>query len=116
MMGQQHFLDQAKNIVLNHLADQPFLVFLFGSRASNKHGSRADIDIGIWGTAPLPAHIWHGIRNDLDDSDIPLKIDLVDFYQCNEDFITTATKDIDLWQTPENFKKSSPPLNRLLAH
>lgn len=48
------YIDIVKQIVLNHVPNDAFAIFLFGSRAAGSAKPLSDIDIGILGTEPLP--------------------------------------------------------------
>jgi predicted nucleotidyltransferase len=48
------YLDIVKQIVLLHVPNDAFAIFLFGSRAVGNAKPLSDIDIGILGTEPLP--------------------------------------------------------------
>jgi predicted nucleotidyltransferase len=48
------YIDIAKQIVLKHVPNDAFAIFLFGSGAVRNAKPLSDIDIGILGTGPLP--------------------------------------------------------------
>jgi predicted nucleotidyltransferase len=53
-------------------------VVLFGSRADGNAKERSDFDIGIIGTAPVPASLFFEIEDALDSINTLYKIDFVD--------------------------------------
>ena len=65
----------------------------------------SDIDVGIWGEKPLSAVIKLNLEEELEDSDILLKVDLIDFYQVSQDFKDEALTKIEIWNYLENLKK-----------
>ena len=98
------YIDIVKQIVLKHVPKNEFAVFLFGSRASSNSNSLSDIDVGIMGTKPLPTLIMADLDSDLEESIVPFKIDLIDFYQVDQAFKDEALSSIQIWNCPKNIK------------
>lgn len=55
-------------------------IYLFGSRAQGKFGSRSDIDIAIMANRELPREDIDEAKSMLRESNISLWIDIVDFH------------------------------------
>jgi predicted nucleotidyltransferase len=68
-----------KEIIFRFLDRKEYQVFIFGSRISGKAKKYSDYDIGIWGKKPIPSEIKVFIEEALEESDIPYKVDIVDF-------------------------------------
>ena len=98
------YIDIVKQIVLKHVPKNEFAVFLFGSRAASNSNSLSDIDVGIMGTKPLPTLIMADLDSDLEESIVPFKIDLIDFYQVDKAFKNEALSSIQIWNCPKNIK------------
>ena len=98
------YIDIAKQIVLKQVPNDAFAIFLFGSRAAGNVKALSDIDIGILGTEPLPMIVQAHLDADLDESIVPFKIDLIDFYQVDKDFKKEALKKIQICNCPKNIK------------
>ena len=98
------YIDIVKQIVLKHVPKNEFAVFLFGSRAASNSNSLSDIDVGIMGTKPLPTLIMADLDSDLEESIVPFKIDLIDFYQVDQAFKNEALSTIQIWNCPKNIK------------
>ena len=96
------YIDIVKQIVLKHIPKDNFAVFLFGSRAVGNAKPLSDIDIGILGSEPLPTIIKADLESDLEESIVPYKIDLIDFYQVDKDFKKEALNTIQIWNCPKN--------------
>lgn len=96
-------LNKVRNIVLNHVPSD-FSVFLFGSSVTGLHSLSSDIDVGFLGPAPLSQNILRCIREDVEESFVPYRVDLVDFFTKPGTFKTIALDAIQLWQSPQ--KKS----------
>ncbi|MCW7752399.1 nucleotidyltransferase domain-containing protein [Desulfobotulus sp. H1] len=103
---QEKYMNLLKNIILSRINRKEVMVFLFGSRVSGRHGSRADVDIGFLSHGKLPASLLHGIRNAIEDSIIPLEVDLVDFTRTDTHFKNEAMKEIMIWNLPEHMNKN----------
>ena len=99
-----NYIDIVKQIVLKHVPKNEFAVFLFGSRAASNSNSLSDIDVGIMGTKPLPTLIMADLDSDLEESIVPFKIDLIDFYQVDQAFKNEALSTIQIWNCPKNIK------------
>ena len=98
------YIDIVKQIVLKQVPNDAFAIFLFGSRAAGNAKPLSDIDIGILGTEPLPMIVKAHLDADLEESIVPFKIDLIDFYQVDKDFKKEALKKIQIWNCPKNIK------------
>ena len=98
------YLDIVKQIVLKHVPQNEFAVFLFGSRAAGNANTLSDIDVGILGIEPLPSIIMADLESDLEESIVPFKIDLIDFYQVDEVFKNEALSTVQIWNCPKNIK------------
>lgn len=61
-------------------------MFLFGSRTTTAHHRYSDIDIGIENTDHLPADLLFRITDALEASDLPVRVDVVDFSHVSETF------------------------------
>lgn len=103
MNSQNHdakYVDMVKDIVLSRVDRSKVTVFLFGSRARGDHASRADVDVGFFADKRLPPGVLHGIRNALDDSIVPLDVDLVDFSENEPQLRESALRDKTIWNSP----------------
>jgi predicted nucleotidyltransferase len=91
------YLKITQQIILKHIDTKNYSVFLFGSRACGNAKSYSDIDIGISGNKALSSIIKANIENELDESIVPYKVDIVDFLRVSEDFKKYAFKKIVKW-------------------
>lgn len=102
----ENYVNIVKRIILKRLPLQDYSVFLFGSRAVGNHHQMSDIDVGIWGNKPLDVVTKLDLEEELENSDILLKVDLIDFYKVNQDFKNEALNKIEIWNYLENLKMS----------
>ena len=99
---QLKYLEEAKHIVLSFDEIKEYAVFVFGSRADGTAHQRSDIDIGILGKQALPAFIKLDIEEQLEESNIPLRVDFVDFNKVDQAFKKEALKAVIVWNLPED--------------
>jgi len=82
-----------KDIILNNLeSDNKYRLFIFGSRVSGTPRKYSDYDIGIEGKDMIPFPVLVKIKIALQDSDLPYKVDVVDFSTVSDDFRKQALK------------------------
>jgi len=70
---------EIKEIIFRFLDPKEYQVFIFGSRVTGKAKKFSDYDIGIFGKKPVPWHVLSEIEEALEESDLPYKVDIVDF-------------------------------------
>lgn len=85
---------EIKKIIFQFLDPKKYKVFIFGSRAKGKAGKYSDYDIGILGKRPLPSYLKVLIEEALEESNLPFKVDIVDFSNVSKDFKKVALKKI----------------------
>lgn len=100
------WIDQVRHMTLQLVDRDEFAVFLFGGRARQADKMHGDIDVGIWGMGPVPQELLIKLYDVIDESDVPLKVDFVDFSIADETFKKIALKNIVPW--------CNPPKNDLL--
>ena len=83
-----------KRIIRTYLPDTSYKTFIFGSRATGTNRTFSDIDLGIEGPKSLTPQEYMCIQNALEDSDIPYRVDLVDFKNASEEFRKISTHTI----------------------
>ena len=62
------------------------IVWVFGSRAEKTKKIFSDLDLAIDATAPLSYVTLVNLKNDFEESDLPFKVDVVDWYLIDEPF------------------------------
>lgn len=113
---QKKYLAKAREIVLRHVDQNKYAVFLFGSWAEHKGRKDSDLDVGVWGRSSLPGLIKSKISTDFEESVIPWPIDLVDFSCTDVDFNKVALQKIHYWNNPFGKDIRSQILNKELIH
>ena len=87
----------AKSLVLSAINKAEYKVFIFGSRASNSNHRFSDPDIGIIGAKPLLVKLLTELEEELNNTRIPFKVEMVDFFKVDNTFKNEATKCIIRW-------------------
>ena len=85
---------EIKEIIFHFLDPKKYQVFIFGSRAAGKAKKYSDYDIGILGKEPVPWNMLAKIEEALEDSDLPYKVDIVDFALVSSGFKKVALSKI----------------------
>ncbi len=87
-------------IVKEILAKYPYNFYAFGSRV--KGNSRKFSDLDICFMENIPWNIWAHIDEDFEESDLPFKVDVIDFNRCSENFQNLIRKDLELISSKNN--------------
>lgn len=90
-------LEEARKIILKGLKEYRVQVFLFGSHAKSKAGRTSDIDVAVWPSEPLPQGVLSTIRQELEESNIPYSVDLVDVSQLSPKWAENIKRDWVPW-------------------
>jgi predicted nucleotidyltransferase len=111
-LHEEKYVKIAREIVLRNIEKDRYHVFLFGSRADESCNYGSDIDIGILGEQPL-GKLYYKIINELDNSIIPYKIEIVDFSLVSEEFKNMVLKGrIHVWNLGKYFDLNSIHINK----
>ncbi|RKD20447.1 hypothetical protein BCY91_02190 [Pelobium manganitolerans] len=101
------YLKIVKEIILKRVPLRDYSVFLFGSRARATNHDKSDIDVGVWGNAPLSKFLKSDLQDELDESIVPYKIDVIDFYKASDEFKAQALQKIEIWSLSKDSKLNS---------
>jgi predicted nucleotidyltransferase len=91
-------LHQIMAILRAHLPEK-VKVFAFGSRATRTARRFSDLDLCLRGTTRLSDDILSAIGNELEESELPFRVDVIDWHAISPSFrqaISTDLKEIDL--------------------
>jgi len=81
-----------KDILEKFLDPKDYEFFLFGSRADGQADSFSDYDIGISGKRGVPLKTLSLMREAFEESNLPFKVDILDFSQVSQKFKNQALK------------------------
>lgn len=68
-------------------------VFIFGSRAKNNSWRYSDIDLLISGDDELTPGERYALNEAFDESDIPVRVDIVDLHELSDEFKRSIEND-----------------------
>ncbi len=83
-------------IILKHLPDAK--IILYGSRARKQERPGSDIDVAIDMGSKIEDHTMALIRGDIEESNLPILFDIVDFNAVSEDMVEAIKKDGVIWR------------------
>ncbi len=92
------YLLELKDLVLNELKGEKVKVFVFGSRARGDNYTASDVDIGLIPYDNLNSLKISLLKEKIENSTVPYKVQIVDFNHVSEDFKKEALKDIVVWK------------------
>jgi predicted nucleotidyltransferase len=83
-----HLKPEQLRIVQEILADHvpEFEVLAFGSRVTGREKEHSDLDLAVLTTTPLPLRRLLRLQEAFDESDLPIKVDVVDWAAADENF------------------------------
>ena len=74
-------------------------VYVFGSRSTLKHRKYSDIDLWIDSSIPLSEGDLSNLKQKFEDSDLPIKVDIVTAGTCFEPYRDRILGERQLWLT-----------------
>ena len=83
-----------KEIIFRFLDPKEYKVFIFGSRITRKAEKYSDYDVGIIGKKSVPSVTKVLIEEALEKSDLPYRVDIVDFSLVSSGFRKVALSKI----------------------
>lgn len=96
-MAKDIYLGQVRRLLLDRLKGCRFQLFLFGSQSTQRAGRTSDIDVAILPITPLPRGLLSEIREELEESNIPYPVDLVDLSRSSPEFVQHVRQEGVIW-------------------
>ena len=95
---ENKYIAELKKIILDDLQNENVKIILYGSRARGDNHYTADVDIGF-----IPREKFNTIkitllREKLENSNIPYKVDIVNLNTVSADFKNEIMKDAIVWK------------------
>ncbi len=84
--------EQHLKIVQDILKKYPYKFYVFGSRAKQQAKKFSDLDLCY--LDDIDTKILSSIEEDFEESDLPYKVDIVNFNNCSKDFKEIIKKDM----------------------
>ncbi|CAD6493015.1 MAG: Nucleotidyltransferase domain protein [Candidatus Argoarchaeum ethanivorans] len=88
-----------ENIAKDAFKDSEVQIVLFGSRARGDYAKTSDIDIGILPNGEINRKELILLREKVENSNIPYKVDVVNLSQTSKEFTEKALKEGILWKS-----------------
>jgi predicted nucleotidyltransferase len=82
---EQKHLKIIQSILKQHLSNN-IKVWVFGSRAKKNAREFSDVDLVLEAKAPVPIQLLADLASDFEESDLPYKVDLIDWTSTSESF------------------------------
>lgn len=82
-------------IIKKYLPDS--IIYLFGSRARKDNSATSDFDIALDAKASIDEGVMSAIRNEIEESIIPFKVDIIDLSAVSADFKNKILKEGHVW-------------------
>lgn len=73
-------------------------IILYGSRARNEDKEGADIDIALKAEEKIDRAVLSSLISDIEESPLPIKFDIVDFFAVSSEMQKAIMKDGVIWQ------------------
>lgn len=98
-MTESQIETQIKKIVFKYFPPTEYKVFLFGSRAGGRSRRWSDWDIGVKGSRSAPMGALTRAEEELENSDIPVNVEVTDFNHVDQKFARLALSKTIPWNT-----------------
>ena len=95
---ENKYLSELKKLVLDFLKNEKVKIFIFGSRARGDNQYNSDVDIGLIPRGNIDTIKISLLKEKVENSNIPYKVQIVNFNDVSEDFKNEALKDITVWK------------------
>ncbi|MGE4273501.1 MAG: nucleotidyltransferase family protein [Desulfitobacterium sp.] len=90
-------LTALKELILPAISDQHVKVYLLGSWAKGTEKNSSDIDIGIWHPSSPGPEFFAQLRDLVEESTIPYRVDIIDLVHADQAFLGKMQKEGVLW-------------------
>ncbi len=100
-----HYLQIILQLIQQHLPQAD--VWAFGSRVTWTAKDYSDLDLVLKAQQPLPPKRFFQFQEALEESDLPIKVDVLDWHQISTEFRENIKKRYDVIYTPKQKDKGS---------
>ena len=105
LLLRRDHLQIVRRILSDHVPDRT--VWVFGSRATYSAKKYSDLDLAILGKEPLGFDEVSALAECFSESDLPMKVDIVDWTRIDESFRRIIRKNAVEVQRPDSSGKST---------
>lgn len=82
-------------------------VWAFGSRVQGRAKPYSDLDLAVLGDQPLSLDVLAALTDDFAESDLPIRVDVVDWATTKDSFRQIIARDKVVLQTPAGLPRTS---------
>lgn len=90
-------LFEIKKIIVENFKGHSLAVFVFGSRATGKYRQYSDLDLWIDSTPELSSEEINNLRVKFEESNLPIKIDIVTKTTCLQEYLPRINTEKKSW-------------------
>ncbi|MDW8382526.1 MAG: nucleotidyltransferase domain-containing protein, partial [Verrucomicrobiota bacterium] len=101
-----HHLETIKRILREHVPDCE--VRAFGSRVDWTAKDYSDLDLVVVGEKALPADTLRRLREAFEESDLPFRVDVLDWYMMSEEFRRVIERQYEIVQSKTQQQRARP--------
>ena len=94
-MIKAEYKEKLIEIISKHLPEAT--IYLYGSRARGDQSKGSDVDLALDIGKPIDLSIISAIKEEIEESNIPLFVDLIDTQTVSPDFLASIKKDWIKW-------------------
>ena len=102
MLERDPYLERIKDMVLDGLSGYAVTVYLFGSRARGPVRRASDVDIAVEGQEPLPPRVLARLRDRLEESTVPYRVDILDLASAGDALRERVKREGVVWNASAN--------------
>jgi len=99
---REKILADLKSILAQTLANEDVNVYLFGSWARHAEKQSSDIDIAVEPNRPLSPSCWIDLKDKIEESTIPYRVDIVNLDEASKALIQNVKKEGIIWNDFKN--------------
>jgi predicted nucleotidyltransferase len=94
-----HYLEKVRTILRQHVPQ--YEVRAFGSRVSRAAKGYSDLDLAVVASGKLNDDILRHLREAFEESDLPFRVDVLDWHDISPDFQEVIEKEYEVIQGPK---------------
>ena len=98
IVTKNKYIEKVRQLILDSLRNEPIKVILYGSRARGDNSVGSDVDIGLLSKGSIDRLLLSNLREMLEDSTIPYKVEIIDLSQVSDSFKNEIMKDAIIWK------------------
>ena len=91
------YLHELSTLIPEHFNKGEATIILFGSRARRENSEHSDVDVGILASGKLDDSKIILLKEAIENSNIPYKVDIISINEASEDFKNEIMKDAIIW-------------------